>query len=271
MKVYDNLCNYIKNNAEKVTYSNADAVLKKIKNLLFSIENSNQSYTAAEKNTLSILKNVELNKIYSNDIKDNASLDKQCFESIMKINNMCKNKDIFAIWQYNKIINKLEKENIKKISQESETSKKETLLKIKEDLFNRIKEPNEKIKELIDIHYQYFQKITKKIENIDDKNIPEKINEYNKYKYQILDKINGHEIKNEKEMDSTELRQYIKELQQYDNNLDKFIESAKNITHRYKNELDILSDKHFKLSDDKILKMVDYHVGKLKEMNLQIN
>ncbi len=114
MKVYDNLCNYIKNNAEKVTYSNADAVLEKIKNLLFSIENSNQSYTAAEKKTLSILKNVELNKIYSNDIKDNASLDKQCFESIMKINNMCKNKDIFAIWQYNKIINKLEKENIKK-------------------------------------------------------------------------------------------------------------------------------------------------------------
>ncbi|MBG6038709.1 hypothetical protein I5F12_11570 [Proteus cibarius] len=72
-------------------------------------------------------------------------------------------------------------------------------------------------------------------------------------------------------MDSTELRQYIKELQQYDNNLDKFIESTNNITHRYKNELDILSEKYFKLSDDKILKMVDHHVGKLKEMNLQIN
>ncbi|MBG3091636.1 hypothetical protein I4630_14150 [Proteus cibarius] len=72
-------------------------------------------------------------------------------------------------------------------------------------------------------------------------------------------------------MDSTELRQYIKELQQYDNNLDKFIESTNNITHRYKNELDILSEKNFKLSDDKILKMVDHHVGKLKEMNLQIN
>ncbi|WP_337135750.1 hypothetical protein [Proteus terrae] len=72
-------------------------------------------------------------------------------------------------------------------------------------------------------------------------------------------------------MDSTELRQYIKELQQYDNNLDKFIESTNNITHRYKNELDILSDKYFKLSDDKILKMVDHHVGKLKEINLQIN
>lgn len=29
MKIYDNLCNFIKNNAEKVTYSNADNTLKK--------------------------------------------------------------------------------------------------------------------------------------------------------------------------------------------------------------------------------------------------
>ncbi|WP_211838156.1 hypothetical protein [Proteus terrae] len=271
MKVYDNLCNYIKNNAEKVTYSNADNILKKIENQLSSIENSNQSYTTAEKNTLSILKDIKLNKTSSNDIKDSPSLDQQCIESIIKINNMCKHKDIFLIGQYNKRLSKIEKENIKKISQESETSKKETLLKIKEELFNKIKGPNEKLKELIDAHYQCFQEITKEIENIDDKNIPEKINEYNKYKSKILDKINSHEIKNEKEMDSTELRQYIKELQQYDNNLDKFIESTNNITHRYKNELDILSEKNFKLSDDKILKMVDHHVGKLKEMNLQIN
>ncbi|WP_311747126.1 hypothetical protein [Proteus terrae] len=271
MKLDGNLCNFIKNNAEKVTYSNADNTLKKIKNQLSSVENSNQSYTTAEKNTLSILKNIELNKTSSNDIKDSSLLDQQCIESIMKIKNICKNKDIIAIGQYNTLLNKLEKENIKKISQESEASKKETLLKIKEELFNKIKGPNEKIKELIDIHYQCFQEITKEIENIDDKNIPEKINEYNKYKSQILDKINCHEIKNEKEMDSTELRQYIKELQQYDNNLDKFIESTNNITHRYKNELDILSDKYFKLSDDKILKMVDHHVGKLKEINLQIN
>ncbi|MCS6716274.1 hypothetical protein NOM03_18405, partial [Proteus terrae] len=152
----------------------------------------------------------ELNKTSSNDIKDSSLLDQQCIESIMKIKNICKNKDIIAIGQYNTLLNKLEKENIKKISQESEASKKETLLKIKEELFNKIKGPNEKIKELIDIHYQCFQEITKEIENIDDKNIPEKINEYNKYKSQILDKINCHEIKNEKEMDSTELRQYIK-------------------------------------------------------------
>ncbi len=114
MKIYDNLCNSIKNNAEKVTYSNADDTLKKIKTQLSSVENSNQSYTIAEKNTLSILKNIELNKTSSNDIKDSSLLDQQCIESIMKINNMCKNKNIFAIGQYNTLLNKLEKENIKK-------------------------------------------------------------------------------------------------------------------------------------------------------------
>lgn len=124
MKLDGNLCNFIKNNAEKVTYSNADNTLKKIKNQLSSVENSNQSYTTAEKNTLSILKNIELNKTSSNDIKDSSLLDQQCIESIMKIKNICKNKDIIAIGQYNTLLNKLEKENIKKISQESEVSKK---------------------------------------------------------------------------------------------------------------------------------------------------
>ncbi|WP_235365678.1 hypothetical protein, partial [Proteus terrae] len=103
MKLDGNLCNFIKNNAEKVTYSNADNTLKKIKNQLSSVENSNQSYTTAEKNTLSILKNIELNKTSSNDIKDSSLLDQQCIESIMKIKNICKNKDIIAIGQYNTI------------------------------------------------------------------------------------------------------------------------------------------------------------------------
>ncbi|MDY3696768.1 MAG: hypothetical protein SO066_19070 [Proteus mirabilis] len=271
MKIYDNLCNFIKNNAEKVTYSKADNTLKKIKNQLSSVENSNQSYTTAEKNTLSILKNIELNKTSSNDIKDSSLLDQQCIESIMKINNMCKHKDIFSIGQYNKILSKIEKENIKKISQESEISKKETLLKIKEELFNKIKGPNEKIKELIDIHYQCFQEITKEIENTDDKNIPEKINEYNKYKSELIDKINNHEINNEDLTDPTELRKYIKELQEYNKNLNKFIEIINSMTHRYEKELDILSDRHFKLSDGEILNMLNYHLDKLKEVNLQIN
>ncbi|QPN90895.1 hypothetical protein WMR86_17650 [Proteus vulgaris] len=114
MKIYDNLCSIIKNNAEKVTCSNADNTLKKIKNQLSSVENSNQIYTTVEKSTLSILKNIELNKTSSNDIKDSSLLDQQCIESIIKINNMCKHKDIFSIGQYNKILSKIEKENIKK-------------------------------------------------------------------------------------------------------------------------------------------------------------
>ncbi|MBG3081327.1 hypothetical protein I4632_14065 [Proteus mirabilis] len=271
MKIYDNLCSIIKNNAEKVTCSNADNTLKKIKNQLSSVENSNQIYTTVEKSTLSILKNIELNKTSSNDIKDSSLLDQQCIESIIKINNMCKHKDIFSIGQYNKILSKIEKENIKKISQESEASKKETLLKIKEELFNKIKGPNEKIKELIDVHYQCFQEITKEIENTNDKNIPEKIYEYNKYKSKIIDKINNHEINNEDLTDPTELRQYIKELQEYNKNLNKFIEIINGITHRYEKELGILSDHHFKLPDDKILNMLNYHLDKLKEVSLQIN
>ncbi|WPC98777.1 hypothetical protein [Proteus terrae] len=271
MKIYDNLCNSIKNNAEKVTYSNADDTLKKIKNQLSSVENSNQSYTIAEKNTLSTLKNIELNKTSSNDIKDSSLLDQQCIESIMKINNMCKNKNIFAIAQYNTLLNKLEKENIKKISQESEINKKETLLTIKNELFNRIKEANKILKESIDLHYQYFQEITKKLKSIDDENILKKTNEYNKHKFEILDKINSHEIKNEDLTNLTEIRKYIEELQKYDNDLNKFIEDMKNITHRYGKELDILSDRHFKLSDDKILNMLNYHLDKLKEVNSKIN
>ncbi|CRL65937.1 hypothetical protein BN1805_03742 [Proteus vulgaris] len=35
MKIYDNLCSIIKNNAEKVTYSNADNTLKKNKKSAF--------------------------------------------------------------------------------------------------------------------------------------------------------------------------------------------------------------------------------------------
>ena len=142
---------------------------------------------------------------------------------------------------------------------------------IKDELFNRIKEANKILKESIDLHYQYFQGITKKLKSIDDENILKKTNEYNKHKSEILDKINSHEIKNEDLTNLTEIRKYIEELQKYDNVLNKFIEDMKTITHRYGKELDILSDRHFKLSDDKILKMVDHHVGKLKEINLQIN
>ncbi|MBI6530824.1 hypothetical protein JEP40_17105 [Proteus vulgaris] len=271
MKIYDNLCNFIKSNAEKITQTKADPTLTKIKNWLSSIENSNQTYTTAEKNTISILKDIELKKIFSNNIKDNTSLDKQCFESMLKINNMCKNKDIFVIGQYNTLLNKLEKEHIKKTSQESEVSKKETLLEIKEELFNKIKGANEKLKEVIDAHYQCFQEITKEIKDIDGKNIPKKINEYKKYKSELLDKINNHEIKNENLTNLTELRQYIKGLQEYNNNLNKFIEMTNNITYRYEKELDILNDRHFKLSDDKILDILNHHLDKLKEMNLQIN
>lgn len=43
------------------------------------------------------------------------------------------------------------------------------------------------------------------------------------------------------------------------------------MTHRYEKELDILSDRHFKLSDGEILNMLNYHLDKLKEVNLQIN
>lgn len=271
MKIYDNLCNFIKNNAEKVTYSNADDTLKKIKNQLSSVENSTQSYTTAEKNTLSILKTIELKNTFSNEIKYNTLLDQQCIESIMKINNMCKHKDTFSIEQHNKILSKVEKENIKKISQESEINKKETLLIIKDELFNRIKEANKILKESIDLHYQYFQGITKKLKSIDDENILKKTNEYNKHKSEILDKINSHEIKNEDLTNLTEIRKYIEKLQKYDNDLNKFIEDMKNITHRYGKELDILNDRHFKLSDDKILNMLNHHLDKLKEMNLQIN
>ncbi|QEZ93580.1 hypothetical protein [Proteus sp. CD3] len=271
MIIYGNICNFIKNSAKEITSANADNTLKEIKYQLSLVKNSNEIYTTVEKNTISIVKKFELEKNPAHKVKNNKSLDQQCIESIMKINNLCKNKDINVIKKYNTLLNTLEKEQIKKTSQESEISKKEIIFKNKESLFNKIKGSNEKLKEIIDAHYQCFQAITKEIENIDDKNITEKINEYNKYKSEILEKINNHKINNEKEMGSTELRQYIKELQQYDNNLDKFIESTNNITHRYKNELDILSDKDFKLSDGEILKMVDHHVGKLKEMNLQIN
>lgn len=271
MKIGGNLCNFIKNSAEKITSSNAKNILKEINNQLSSIENSNQIYTTVEENTVSILKKIELKNPCSPDIEHNNLLDQKCIESIMKINILYKKKDIDVIREYNTLLNTLEKEQIKKTSQESETSKKEILFKNKEKLFNKIKESNEKLKEIIDAHYQCFQAITKEIKNIDGKNITEKTNEYNKYKSEILDKINSHEIDNEDLTNLTELRQHVKKLQQYDNNLDKFIESTNNITHRYKNELDILSDRDFKLSDDEILKMVDYHVGKLKEMNLQIN
>lgn len=39
MKIGDNLCSFIKNNAEKITSSNAKNILKEIKNQLSSIEN----------------------------------------------------------------------------------------------------------------------------------------------------------------------------------------------------------------------------------------
>lgn len=274
MKIGDNLCSFIKNSAEKITSSNAKNILKEIKNQLSSIENSNHIYTTVEKNTISILKKIELKKPCSPDIEHHNLLDPKCIESMMKINNLCKNKDIYIIKKYNTLLNTLEKEKIKEISEKSEKSKKskkEILLKNKEELFNKIKGPNKKLKEIIDAHYQCFQEIIKEIKDIKGKKILEKINEYNKYKSEILEKINNHEIDNENLMSLTELSQHVKKLQEYDNNLDKFIESTNNITHRYEHELNILSDRNFKLSDDEILKMVDHHVGKLKEMNLQIN
>ncbi|MEQ5226802.1 hypothetical protein ABN220_14280 [Proteus cibi] len=271
MKIGDNLCNVIKNSAEKITSFNAKNTLNKIKNQLSSVENSNQIYTTVEKNTISILKEIELKNSSPHDIEYNTLLDKKCIESMIKINNACKNKNIPTIKQYRILLNNLEKEHKKKISQESEISKREILLEKKEKLFNKIKKTNEKLKEMINAHYQCFQEITKEIKNIDGKNIPEKINEYNKYKSEILDKINNYEIDNEDLKNLTELRQYVKKLQEHDNNLNKFIESTNNITHRYKHELDILSDRYLKLPDDVILNMLNYHIDKLKEMNLQIN
>ncbi|MCK9781339.1 hypothetical protein, partial [Proteus columbae] len=69
MKIGDNLCSFIKNSAEKITSSNAKNILKEIKNQLSSIENSNHIYTTVEKNTISILKKIELKKPCSSDIE----------------------------------------------------------------------------------------------------------------------------------------------------------------------------------------------------------
>ena len=269
-KINDNVCNFIKNHAKKTTFLKADAILSKIKNRLSSIENSNQAYTKAEENTISILKNIELKKTFSHDIEHNTLLDQKCIESIMKINNMCKNKNIVAIKQYDRLLNKLEKEHIKTASQQSEKSKKETLLINNEELFNRVEESNEILKIAIHNHSKFLREIINKIKFLDGDNLLIRINKYKEHTSEILNKINSHNIKNIKTMNSTEIRQYIEELKTYDNNLNKFIGNIKNISHRYEKELEILNDNDFELPDDKILKMVHYHIGRQEIMNLPI-
>lgn len=277
MKIGGNLCNFIKNSAEKITSSNAKNTLKEIKNQLSSIENSNQIYTTVEKNTISILKNIELKKPFSHDIKHNTLLDQKCIESIMKINNKCQDKDMLVIKQYSTLLNKLEKEHIKKTSQESEKNKqseireKETLLINNETLFNRVKESGDILKIAINMHSDFFKEITKEIKNNDDKNILKTIDEYNKRTSELLNKINSHEVENKKLMNPTEIRKYIEELKTYDSNINNLIENMKNITLEYGKELDILNNNHFKLSDNDILNIMSFHIDKLKEMNLQIN
>lgn len=271
MKTYGNVCNLIKNYAKEIIPLRADAILKKIENRLYHIDNSDHVYIKAEKNTISILKKIEIEKCSFHNIEYNTLLDQKCIESIIKIHNYCEYKDIYAMGFYNKILTRLVKENIKKISQESEISKREILLKEKENLFNKIENINDKLKEMINVHCKCFHEMTKELKNIDNKTISEKINKYNKYKSEILEKIRKHEIDNKDLTSLTELREYIKELQKYDNNLNKIIKIINNITDEYVKELRILNDPRFKSPDDIILNMLDSNLDELKKMNLQIN
>ncbi|MEQ4924250.1 hypothetical protein [Proteus hauseri] len=271
MKVHDNVCNLIKNYAEKITSSKADSILNKIRHQLNFIENTVQNYTTAEKNTISFLKNIEVNKSFSHDIKNNTLLDEKCIESIMKINNMCKDKNITAIKHYNTMLNKLEKEHINKTSQQSEVNTKENLIASNEMLFNKIKDAGEILKIAISNHSVYFNNIIEKINNKKDNNLLEKKEIYKNHESSILNKINSYDIKDKSIMNSAEIRKYIEEIKIYDKNLNKFIDDMKNTTHRYKEELSLLNDSHLKLTDDKYLNMIGYHLDKIKIMASEIN
>lgn len=281
MKIDDNLCSLIKNRAENITSSNAKNTLKEIKNKLSTIENSNHNYTIEEKNTISILKIIELENPCSPDIKHNNLLDKKCIESIIKINNKYKKKDIFAIRKYSDILNKIEKEHIKKTSKESEINKqnkideenekKETLLKNNKTLFNKVEDASSILDAAIKIHYNFFKEITKKIKIIDNKEIFEKTNEYRKETLSVLKKIENHTNKDKDKMDLAEFIEYIQELEVYNDSLTNLIENIKELTEKYGKSLEIINRKNFKASNRKILNMMNYHLGELKEINLQIN
>ncbi|OAT44879.1 hypothetical protein M997_3397 [Proteus hauseri ATCC 700826] len=270
MRISNNLDIYstINKTANKTFVSKAN--LEKIKTKIDSLYNSPINNNNINNNqTLNLLYQIENNSIKTTKYIP-SEINIEYLNSMIKIHNKV-NKEAPQIKGYTMILNSLEIDKYKKNSKTRDFIYENL---IKKELLNEVDTLEKKIKTIeiflnfiLKEHKLYFNKLMSKLESLDvKKSFEDKRKEFNNKNSALSTLIEFKKPGYFDKQDISEIERNLAKKQEHNKKLDDIIEVLKEITSLY-NDNDKKTTTNTPITSESILKTINNHIDKLKEIN----
>lgn len=264
IKGKSNICDIIKN--EILNTKSDTKALTNIKRAIVSLHNASiAGYTQPEKNTLNVLNYVEtdrslLEKIHS--IYNPLSINKECINSMIKIHQKQKVKNIDAIVKYSRVLENIENYKRNKFIENNEIIKKYP------KLLNIIIQTNNEIKKVTDTISIYFQACIEELEKRnEDIPIVEKKAEYNKQELILSREIINNYLLKSHQVDENAIKRDITKATVFNKKQDNVIQDLKLMVSDYIPILDEENKPKSHLSSEMLSDIITKQIAQLTKIN----